>query len=263
MSGIVKVFKIDTGFEMVPRDTLQDQRLSLQALGLLVNICSYPEDWKLYKTELYKRFDKNKRSSVSKAWDELSAAGYVMEKRKRNGKKWDHEYAVRLIPFTEQERSDFLGCCFSAAEIEHPKLSSSKSTRIINDIELNTHELNTHEHKTHHHPQLEGFNQVQSDLLHEVFQEEKIDDDLQGKLLNRLQGKNFKHKAYILKALQTAKNEVEVQPVRKGVEVPDWLKPGTAANETAASEENLEENAAWLDNLLNGKQQDLNSKKSW
>jgi hypothetical protein len=255
LSGIIKVYKMENPFEMVPRVTIQDQRLSLQAMGLLINICSYPEDWKLYKTELYKRFEKNKRSSVQSAWNELLEAGYVMEKRKRNGKKWDYEYAVRLIPFTDQEKKDFLGCWFSAVENEQSILSSPKPTRIKKDIELNTHEHKTHKDKKHHHPIIEGFNQVQSDLLHEVLQEEKIDDDLKGKLLNRLKGKNFKHKSYIIKALETAKNEIAFNPVKqvRNVEVPEWLKPGYVSTGNGVLSE--EEGAAFLE--------ELNSKRSW
>lgn len=149
MSGIIKVYKQENPFEMIPRATLQDERLSLQAIGLLCNICSYPEGWKLYKTELYTRFPKNKRLSVQNAWKELQEAGYVMERRKRNGKKWDYEYAVRLQPFSEQEQIDFLGCCFSAVENEQSKMDSPKSTRNRIHREDNTHKDNTHKDNTH------------------------------------------------------------------------------------------------------------------
>ncbi len=43
--------------------------ISLEALGLLVNLLSYPSTWELHKTELYKRFSKNKESSVRTAWN--------------------------------------------------------------------------------------------------------------------------------------------------------------------------------------------------
>ena len=40
--------------------------ISLEALGLLVNLWSYDgETWDLHKTELYKRYAKIKKSSVS------------------------------------------------------------------------------------------------------------------------------------------------------------------------------------------------------
>jgi hypothetical protein len=208
VSGVVKAFKIDTGFELIPRETLQDKRISLQALGLLVNICSYSEEWELYKSELYKRFTKNKETSVRNAWNELMDAGYVMEKRERNGKKWDYEYRVRLVPWTKQEQEDFLGTGFSSPQNEVPKMKSSKPSSIKEDIKENTKRKNTNKHNTHHHPIIENFNQHQSNLLHEVIKEEKIDDDLQGKLFNRLQGRDFSTKAYILKSLNTAKNEV-------------------------------------------------------
>lgn len=135
----------------------------------------------------------------------------------------------------------------SKKRILHEAKSETNNTN-LNNTEINNTNKN-------HHPIIENFNQLQSDLLHEVIQEQKIDDDLQGKLFNRLQGKNFKHKIYILKALESAKNEVESNPVKqvRNVEVPDWLKPGFVATENGVLSE--EEGAAFLESL--------NYKKSW
>src|SRR5690606_24152211 len=78
--------------------------ISLQALGLLTNIMSYPETWELRKTELYKRYKKNKETSVSNAWKELVEHGFIIECKIRDGKKWDYNYYIRLVPFTEEEK---------------------------------------------------------------------------------------------------------------------------------------------------------------
>lgn len=237
MSGIVKVHKIDTGFEIVPRETLQDKRLSLQAIGLLVNVCSYPEDWKLHKTELYKRYEKNKERSVKSAWDELLEAGYVMEKKFRNGRKWEYEYAIRMTPFTEQEKILFMGTkeekeqknvqplrtAFCRPQNEDFKMRTSKRRGNIIHTKENTHQNNTHKDNTHHHP-IEGFNELQSELINHFVKENKIDDDTKLKLLEKLKGRDFKYLSYIEKAYETLNNAVQPSKTIRKENMPEYLK---------------------------------------
>jgi hypothetical protein len=82
--------------------------ISLEALGLLVNLLSYPTTWELHKTELYKRFAKNKESSVRSAWNDLMAANYIIEFKYRNGKKWEYVYYFRKVPFSPEEKAEIL-----------------------------------------------------------------------------------------------------------------------------------------------------------
>ncbi|PFW97682.1 hypothetical protein [Bacillus pseudomycoides] len=93
--------------------------LSLQALGLIVNLWSYnTEEWELHKTELYKRYGKNKETSVKNAWKELMDANYIIEYKFRVGKQWDYEYYYRIKPFTDEERKEIL----AYAEKEHGQI---------------------------------------------------------------------------------------------------------------------------------------------
>ena len=105
MGKIVKV-QLKQQFLQVPNETARrpENDISLQALGLLTNIMSYPETWELRKTELYKRYKKNKETSVSNAWKELVEHGFIIECKIRDGKKWDYNYYIRLVPFTEEEK---------------------------------------------------------------------------------------------------------------------------------------------------------------
>jgi hypothetical protein len=82
--------------------------ISLQALGLLVNLLSYPTKWELHKTELYKRFAKNGEASVVTAWNDLMKANYIIEFKYRTGKKWDYVYYFRKVPFTAEEKAEIL-----------------------------------------------------------------------------------------------------------------------------------------------------------
>lgn len=104
MSGNVKKYKKDKGYESINRNMLQDvDNLSLQAIGLLSNLTSMPESWTTYKTELYKRFAKNGRTSVQNAWNELVENKYIVQLRKRNGKKYDYIYYHSQEPFSSED----------------------------------------------------------------------------------------------------------------------------------------------------------------
>jgi hypothetical protein len=118
----------------------QENTISLEALGLLVNILSYPDTWKLRKTELYRRFAKNKRTSVKSAWDSLVDSEYIIEFRYRSGKSYEYVYYYREVPFSPEEKAQIL----TDAELEfgeiwdvdfvHPKMSTPKSTANLKDL---------------------------------------------------------------------------------------------------------------------------------
>lgn len=139
-TGRIVQYKKNKGFESIPRELLQDENLSLEAIGLLSHICSLPETWKIYKTQLYKKFKKNKRTSVQRIWKELVESGYILEFRKREGKKYVYEYVYSLTPFSIDEISDVVesmsktGLEFWNADFEQSKLNCSKraDNKLIN-----------------------------------------------------------------------------------------------------------------------------------
>ncbi|MEB6279119.1 hypothetical protein [Staphylococcus gallinarum] len=110
-NGNIKNFKKNVPYEQIPRELLQacdtnskhNKNLSLQAIGLLCNIRSYAESWDLHKTELYKRYAKNKEASVRRAWDELVANDYIVQLKRREGNKYKYIYYVTVYPFTEKD----------------------------------------------------------------------------------------------------------------------------------------------------------------
>jgi hypothetical protein len=86
----------------------QENPISLEALGLLVNLLSYPPTWEIHKTELYKRFAKHRETSVKNAWGNLTSANYIIEFKYRVGKKWEYVYYLRKVPFTDEEKKEIL-----------------------------------------------------------------------------------------------------------------------------------------------------------
>lgn len=105
MSSVIKKYiHQQKGFESISRNMLQDHdNLSLQAIGLLAHLQSLPDTWTINKTELYKRFAKNGRTSVSNAWNELIEQNYVLQFKKRFGKKYVYTYYFSHEKFSTED----------------------------------------------------------------------------------------------------------------------------------------------------------------
>ena len=64
---------------------LQDDKLSLQAKGLLATILTNKSDWRIYLSEIENRAT-NGRDAHRKAYRELQNAGYIRVVKKSDGK---------------------------------------------------------------------------------------------------------------------------------------------------------------------------------
>ncbi|MFD1707572.1 hypothetical protein ACFSCZ_12640 [Siminovitchia sediminis] len=136
MSGNVKKFK-SKGYESINRNMLHDvENLSLQAIGLLSNLTAMPDSWTIYKTELYQRYAKNGRTSVQNAWNELVENNYVVQLRRRVGKKFEYVYYHSQEKFTDEdirEIEEKEGCSVwdgkksSNVENQHSKKSAASN----------------------------------------------------------------------------------------------------------------------------------------
>lgn len=127
--------------------------ISLDALGLLINLFSYPDNWELHKTELYKRFAKDGEKSVRSAWNCLVAANYIIEFKYRVGKKYEYVYYLRKVPFTDEEKAGILdnaekeygeiwGLRFGESKLETPKGRGNQKTLLNKNTLLNNNNLN-------------------------------------------------------------------------------------------------------------------------
>ena len=123
--------------------------ISLEALGLLVNLLSYPTTWELHKTELYKRFSKHGERSVKSAWNDLMDANYLIEFKYRVGKKYEYVYYFRKVPFTTEEKAEILasaekeygeiwGLQNEDPKMETPKRRGNQKTILNKNTILNT-----------------------------------------------------------------------------------------------------------------------------
>jgi len=114
VNWMVKV-KEEKDYVQIPNETAQaveancENPISLDALGMITNWWSYNiEKWELHKTQLYKRYAKNKRSSVDSAWDDLMNARYILQFNGRNEKgHFESIYLYRIRPFSNEEIEDW------------------------------------------------------------------------------------------------------------------------------------------------------------
>lgn len=141
MSGNVKKYQKDKGFESINRNMLQDtENLSIDSIGLLAHLTSYPDNWKLYKTELYTRFAKSKRSKIESAWKELVREKYIVQLRKRVGPKWEYIYYHNQQRFTDEDIN-------SIAELENAEIwdgKMSKPKQQSNPSKEEPHDINVY-----------------------------------------------------------------------------------------------------------------------
>lgn len=89
-------------YEVIPRQLLQAPEkddMSLEALGLILNLKSYKDDWVIRKTELYHRYPFNKERSVRNAWNDLEKCNYAKTIKIREGSKYNYHYFYDIVPF--------------------------------------------------------------------------------------------------------------------------------------------------------------------
>ncbi|NEQ51276.1 MAG: helix-turn-helix domain-containing protein [Leptolyngbya sp. SIO3F4] len=87
-------------FTRIKNEAIQDKRLSLKARGLHCILLSYPDDWKINLSHLVEQSDKDGRSSVSAAIQELEELGYLSKRQERreNGTFGQIFYDVYELP---------------------------------------------------------------------------------------------------------------------------------------------------------------------
>ncbi len=102
--SIVRVKKT-CRFTVLANDTLQDSSLSLESLGLLARLLSYPDGWNIRMGHLMQKC-KIGRDKLRRLIDELQAAGYLeRDKVQGPGGKWEWPCTIFESP---QERLKIL-----------------------------------------------------------------------------------------------------------------------------------------------------------
>jgi len=102
---IRKVKGLESDFTIVPNQAIND-KLSWAARGMLLYLCSKPDDWEVFISDLVKQTTgsakKSGRDAVRKIMDELIECGYMRKSQNRISGKFDrNDYEVSFQPFTE------------------------------------------------------------------------------------------------------------------------------------------------------------------
>lgn len=125
-------------FTIIDNVPLQDPNISNKALGLLVRMLAFPDDWKFYEADLVKRCNKDGREAIHNQMLELQRLGYVtkIHHRDKNGKfaKTDlvvHEQPVS--PSTGNPSTDNPSTVKPSTENQHLLNTNKPNTNITNN----------------------------------------------------------------------------------------------------------------------------------
>lgn len=87
------------------------------------------------KRELHKRFSKNKRSSIERIWLELIDHDYIIQFRKRYGKRYVYTYLFDEEPYTiESIQENFKEYQQTGYELYRIEVDMNDKTLAIYDI---------------------------------------------------------------------------------------------------------------------------------
>jgi hypothetical protein len=82
-------------FSVICNDIFQNSNISARAKGIYAYLMTLPDDWKLYKKELYKHFTEG-RDALDRAFKELELNGYIQKEQEKDesGKFCGWNYTV-------------------------------------------------------------------------------------------------------------------------------------------------------------------------
>ncbi|MDO6632223.1 hypothetical protein [Bacillus thuringiensis] len=104
MSNIIKR-RHTVQYAQIHNNLLQHDLEDLRAIGLLSHLMSLPDDWVIYKTQLYKKYS---RKNIDAAWNELAKKNYIIGFNCYVNGKRQSFYNVSDIPFVADEYLNFI-----------------------------------------------------------------------------------------------------------------------------------------------------------
>ncbi|WP_407350323.1 hypothetical protein VNN41_09775 [Lactococcus garvieae] len=136
--------------------------MSLEARGLLAYMESMPDDYVFHKTQLYKCFDKNRKTSVERIWNELLDNRFILAFSKGSGPRQKFEYLFTHESFSEQDIlelnkqyfSEGWGVAYRSGTNRKPKEVSREKTAKVE--KMRGVECSNHEGVENQHPDNSG-----------------------------------------------------------------------------------------------------------
>lgn len=157
---MTKITRQKNGYSVISNEALRDNRLSARAKGLYAYIMTLPDDWQIYKEELFKHFTEG-RDSLNKAMNELKKIGYMEVVRGHENGRICYEYIIKDQP-TEIQDTENQSTVFQGSEKQ-----STEKPQLLNTDEPITNKtkksVKKHKHGEYNHVLLsdEEFSRLQ------------------------------------------------------------------------------------------------------
>ena len=131
MESIQRIKNKTENYTIVSNEIFQKSDVSARAKGIYAYIMTLPDDWKLYKSELYKHFSEG-RDAIDRAFKELETLGYIMMEKEKDEKGryvgWDYRIIESI------DNSDSLKNRLSEnPKSENPQLLSTKDNKELKE----------------------------------------------------------------------------------------------------------------------------------
>lgn len=183
----VKKFRKSKGYESLSREFLQRNDLSLEARGLLAYMESMPDDYVFHKTQLYKCFDKNKKTSVERIWNELLDQHFIIAFSRGSGPKQEFDYLFTHESFSEQDISELNNQYFAEGwEVAYRSGTNRKPASFYqekpkNEENTKADKSSKHEGVENQHPDNNGFSKGVDFEQHDLNSTKSTDNKLTNK----------------------------------------------------------------------------------
>lgn len=212
----VKKFRKSKGYESLSREFLQRNDLSLEARGLLAYMESMPDDYVFHKTQLYKCFEKNKKRSVERIWNELLDKHFIIAFSRGSGPRQEFDYLFTHESFSEQDISELNNQYFaegwevayrSGTNRKPASFYQEKSKKEENNIPDKT---SKHEGVQNEHPDNKGISVGVHFEQHNLNSSKRTDNKLTNKsfILNGDEEEEKENKKEFSKFEEIAKKEI-------------------------------------------------------
>lgn len=118
------------GFTIVANDIFKRDDVSARAKGVYIYILTLPDDWQIYKSELYTHFSEG-RGAIDTAFKELERLGYIEKQRAKdeNGKFKGWNYIVYESPTNRKPDS---------REIRNREIRQSENQQLLSTDKQST-----------------------------------------------------------------------------------------------------------------------------
>lgn len=182
---IIRIEKTNN-YSVIHNEVARRTDLSARAKGIFYYLMTLPDDWKLFKGELYTHF-KEGRKALDTAFNELKEAGYIKMTRVKNSQGHFKEWEYQLREASEIPFSD-------VSETGKSENRPIGNRQLLNTDKPNTKKLNTKKEYISLTPKIKVTPEEHKKLL-DLFGESKLNRHVEN-MQDYLSNPNSRRKTY-------------------------------------------------------------------